>query len=216
MPTTDTDPIQTTTRSDLVVDGRTARRNRNKMAVLDALIELAREGDDEPAIESIAELAGVSYRSVYRYFDDRTDLMLSAIGRLMEDVWPLLDVDESGPIDERITRLVTARIAVYRKLAPLARIAVHRRMHEPIVAERYERIRDTFRQRLTSLFDAELSAVPSADRPLVIAGLDVMFQFEALDYLARTGALTDDDLARVLIRHVWCLLGPDAPPMPTI
>ena len=45
-------------RSDAVIDGRTARRNRNKAAVLDALIELAHEGHEEPPIELIAERGG--------------------------------------------------------------------------------------------------------------------------------------------------------------
>ena len=42
------------TGTDLIVDGRTARRQRNKDAVLDALIALANEGVDEPPIEDIA------------------------------------------------------------------------------------------------------------------------------------------------------------------
>jgi hypothetical protein len=46
------------TGSDLIVDGRTARRERNKDAVLDALIQLANEGHHEPPIELIAERQG--------------------------------------------------------------------------------------------------------------------------------------------------------------
>ncbi len=186
------------------IDGRTARRNRNRDAVLDALIALADERNDEPTVESIAERAGVSYRSVYRYFDDRTDLMLSAINRVMGSLWPIFDVENlgQGPLDERIQRLITVRLAAYRKLAPLTRSAVHRRVNEPAVTEGYERVRDYLREQLEQHFEPELSAMPVADRHVVLAALDTMFQFEALDYLATHGELTDTALGIVLTRHV--------------
>lgn len=186
------------------IDGRTARRNRNRDAVLDALIELSNELDGEPSIDAIADRAGVSYRSVYRYFDDRTDLMLSAIGRVMGEVWPIFDVEDlgEGTLDTRISRLVDVRLAAYRKLASLSRIAVRARSNEPAVAEGYDRVREHLRLQLETQFAAELAAVPSRERPLVLAALDVMFQFEALDYLARHDSMNDAEMAKVLTRHL--------------
>ena len=52
------------------VDGRTARRDRNRDAVLDAVIELFTEGHVGLVAADVAERSGVSLRSVYRYFDD--------------------------------------------------------------------------------------------------------------------------------------------------
>ena len=186
------------------IDGRTARRNRNRDAVLDALIELADESNDEPTIERIAERAGVSYRSVYRYFDDRTDLMLSAITRVMGNLWSIFDVENlgHGPLDERIEQLITVRVAAYRKLAPLARTAVHRRANEPAVAEGYDRVREYLREQLAQQFEPELAAVAVPESKLVLAALDTMFQFESLDYLANHDGMTDTALITVLTRHV--------------
>ena len=186
------------------VDGRTARRNRNKDAVLDALIEMAGEGRAEPPIEDIAERAGVSYRSVYRYFDDRTDLMLSAIARVMGDMWPIFDIEQlgEGPLDDRIDRLISVRLTAYRQLAPLTRAAVHLRANEPAVAEGYDRVRDYLREQLAQQLDPELSVMSESDRTLVLAVLDVVFQFEALDYLANHDAMDDASITRVLDRHI--------------
>lgn len=186
------------------VDGRTARRNRNKEAVLDALIAMANEGRVEPPIEEIAERAGVSYRSVYRYFHDRTDLMLCAIGRVMGETWPIFDVEDlgSGPLDDRIQRLVAVRLDAYHRLAPLTRAAVHLRANEPEVVEQYDRVRDYLREQLAAQFGPELSALPDADQRLVLSLLDALFQFEALDYLSEHDALDDDALAELLSRHV--------------
>lgn len=192
------------TGSDLIVDGRTARRNRNKDAVLDALIALANEGNDEPPIELIAGRAGVSYRSVYRYFDDRTDLMLSAITRVMGELWPIFDVEKlgEGSLDDRIARLTSVRLAAYRKLAPLTRNAVHRRANEPAVAEGYDRVRDHLRGQLAQQFEPELAAMQAGDRKIALAALDGMFQFEVLDYLTVHGDMSEQDLAKLLDRHV--------------
>jgi len=201
---TTTDIENEITGSDLVVDGRTARRNRNKDAVLDALIALANDGNEEPPIELIAERAGVSYRSVYRYFDDRTDLMLSAIARVMGDLWPIFDVEQlgQGTLDSRIDRLIAVRLDAYRKLAPLTRNAVHRRANEPAVAEGYDRVRDHLRAQLSQQFEPELSEMPAGERKIALAAIDALFQFEALDYLARHVDMNDKALAKVLDRHL--------------
>ena len=200
----DLDNNELKTGSDLIVDGRTARRQRNKDAVLDALIELANEGDHEPPIERIADRAGVSYRSVYRYFDDRTELMLSAIGRVMGDLWPIFDVERlgEGSLDERIERLVAVRLDAYRRLAPVTRSAVRLRANEPEVAEGYDRVRQFLRDQLAQQFEPELSAIPAAERGVTLAALDTMLQFEALEYLATYEAMDDRALASVLTRHL--------------
>jgi AcrR family transcriptional regulator len=199
--------------SDLVIDGRTARRNRNKDAVLDALIALASEGDGltEPSVEAIAERAAVSYRSVYRYFEDRTELMLSAIGRVMGDHYAIFDLEGlgDGSFDTRTARLIEVRLAAYRRLAPLTRIAVRLRADEPAVAEAYEDVRGQMREQLESQFAPELDAVASQDRAGVIAAIDAMFQAESLDYLAYHEELDDTEIARILTRHIRAHLGVD-------
>ncbi len=209
MNTIELDTEDTKTGSDLIVDGRTARRQRNKDAVLDSLIELAEEGNNEPPIEAIAERAGVSYRSVYRYFDDRTDLMLSAITRVMGDLWPIFDVEHlgEGALDVRIQRLISARLEAYRRLAPLTRTALRRRVNEPAVADGYERVRVYLREQLATQFEPELGAMPATERNEVLAALDTMFQFEALDYLATHDEMDDEGLTSVLTRHVRAHLG---------
>lgn len=197
---------------DVVIDGRTARRNRNKDAVLDALIELSSLNEGEPTIEAIAERAGVSYRSVYRYFDDRTDLMLSAIGRVMGDVWPIFDVDGlgEGPLDERIDRFVEIRFVAYRQLASLTRIAVRLRADEPAVAAGYDQVRRFLRDQIELQFAPELAAFDIDQRPAVVAALDVMFQFESLDYLSHHEQLADDAVIGILARHIRVHLDVDA------
>lgn len=192
-----------------VIDGRTARRNRNRDAVLDAMIELTSSVEEEPAVEAIAERAGVSYRSVYRYFDDRTELLLAAIGRLMGDVWPVFDIHETADddFDVRVEALISSRLSAYRTLAPLTRLAMRRAVTEPIVMVEFNNVRAYLREQLEALFAPELDALDPDERGVVVTALDVLFQFEALEFLARYDGLDDEAMGRVLARHVRAHLG---------
>ena len=131
----------------------------------------------------------------------------------MTDVWPMFDIEQSGTgtLDERISAVVDSRIAVYRKLAPLTRVAVHRRAHEPLVAEHYERVRALLRAHLAAQFEPELSRLSDAERSLVLSSIDVAFQFDALDYLAGNGEMTDTQLEELLTHQINVQLRPCAP-----
>ena len=69
------DPVSTETRT----DGRIDRRLRNREAVIEATIKMFIEGEVIPAMDDVAERAGVSLRSVYRYFATRDELIRAAL-----------------------------------------------------------------------------------------------------------------------------------------
>src|SRR6478609_12060550 len=97
------------------VDGRTARRDRNSDAVLDAVHELFVEGEIVPTVEDVAARSGVSPRSVYRYFPDSRALLGAALTRRIEVAEPLWELEDvgRGSLDDRIQRLVAHRLALY-------------------------------------------------------------------------------------------------------
>ena len=108
------------------VDGRTARRDRNSDAVLDAVHELFVEGQIVPTVEDVAARSGVSPRSVYRYFPDSRALLGAALTRrieVAEPLWQLEDVGQ-GSLDDRVERLVAHRVALYEASAPTIRAAL--------------------------------------------------------------------------------------------
>lgn len=173
------------------------------------MIALTNESDEEPAVELIAERAGVSYRSVYRYFEDRTELMLAAIARVMGDVRPIFDIEQlgEGRLDERLSRFISSRLGAYRQLAPLTRLAIRRSLTEPTVSVEFDSVRAFLHGQLVAQFAPELDHLEASERDLVVAALDVMFQFEALEYLHRYADMTDDAMTKVLTRHVHAALG---------
>ena len=70
-------------------DGRTLRRERNRAAMVDAMLELYREGNLAPSSDAIAERAGLSPRSLFRYFEDIDDLVHAAITRQQQRIAPV-------------------------------------------------------------------------------------------------------------------------------
>ena len=78
-------------------DGRRLRRARNRAAVIDSLLELIRMGETDPTVSKIAERAGVSHRSVFRYFDDMDDLARTAIDQELREA----DLLVRQGVDER-------------------------------------------------------------------------------------------------------------------
>src|SRR5262245_27280839 len=119
-----------------VADGRTARRERNRVAVLDAVLALFSEGDLRPTAEAVAHRSGVSLRSVYRYVADRGELVLAAIERhhaKIEDLFLIPDLGR-GPLADRIERFVAARVTLYEAIAPTHRAARRLAPPNPLVA----------------------------------------------------------------------------------
>ena len=63
----------------------------NREAVVDALLDLYAEGNLRPGTDEIAERAGISPRSLFRYFEDADDLAGEAVARQLARALPLVD-----------------------------------------------------------------------------------------------------------------------------
>src|SRR5215210_6885295 len=72
------------------VDGRTARAERTRAALAEALLSLLEEGDLRPTAASIAARAGVSERTLFQHFPEREALFHAAALAQAERIAPLL------------------------------------------------------------------------------------------------------------------------------
>lgn len=161
--------------SSVDLDGRRLRREQNREAVVHALVELFTEGNYQPSTAEIASRAGLSQRSLFRYFDDIDDLNRAAIEYQQEAARPLLDpgVGAQAPTAEKIDRIVAARIALYEAIEPgarAARVCAHR---HTIVQAQLRESRSFLRHQLERLFAPELKHRASA-----LPALDALLSFE--------------------------------------
>ena len=106
-------------------DGRSARRDRNRTAVLDAAIELFAEGNLQPSPSEVSERCGVSHRSINRYFPDGRMMLRAAVDRQIEVGIPVyrLHAIGKGPLAGRVDDFVKVRLDGYAALGATARAA---------------------------------------------------------------------------------------------
>jgi AcrR family transcriptional regulator len=190
------------------VDGRTARRDRNTDAVLDAVRELFIEGNYTPTAEAVAARSGVSLRSVYRYFEDTEALFRAAIARRVAQAEPLFvfpDLGE-GELDDRIARLVDHRLALYAALGPEARAAVLRGAAAPLVSRALDARRRQLFGQLEEHFAPELRAIGGVRAKALLQCVDLLLQFESLEHLSLRSGLSRARVRRVLTAGVSALL----------
>jgi len=190
------------------LDGRRARRGRNRVAVVDALLELFREGELNPAVTTVAERSGVSLRSVFRYFDDLDEMGRMAIARHAEGNEHLLQLKGlgTGSREDRIKRLVEQRFALYEAVAPVVRASLLRAPFQPVIAAGLAERRAFLRDQLEQHFAKELKRLSGSVREVVAAGADALTSFETAELLrverklsaARSMAVVRGSLDRLL------------------
>lgn len=189
---------------DMAVDGRRARRDRNRAAVIDALFQLLHEGVASPSAEAIASGAGVSVSSLFRYFESLEDLQEQTIAAHFDRFGPLFEIPAigEGSRDERIARLVDARIALYGSIAPVARLARARALVQPRIAQTLDGTRLSFSTQARAHFAIELGARPGTEVGDIVDLVDTLTSFESWDLLRSTKGRTDRQIRRSWVRGV--------------
>lgn len=189
-------------------DGRRARRERNRAAVIDALFELLAEGMAPPSVEEVATRAEVSVSSIFRYFENLDDLHEQTILGYFERFAHLFEIPAAPDADRsaRVAALVEARADLYEAIAPLARLARRRAPEQPRLQAT---LHDT-RRRLADQVRAHLAPDLSAERAEAgedrAALVDVLTSFEAWDLLRDTHERDRASLTRTWTRGIEAIL----------
>jgi len=188
-------PTPTTT------DGRTARAQRTRAAVVAALLALLQEGNPRPTAKEIAERAGVSLRSVYVHFDDVEDLFHEAAREAQRELSKIVEVLPSdGPLSTRLDRFVTQRVRVWEQLGPVRRAAALQAPFSDALRELLDRGRSMSRSEIEHVFGAELDG-----RAEALAAVELASSAEAWDQLRNhqgLGVTTATAVVRVMLERV--------------
>ena len=188
------------------VDGRSARSERTRRAIVAAHLDLIDEGDLKPTGERIAERAGVSLRTLWTNFKDM-ETLFAATGELVTErqdgLYRTIAPDLS--LADRVDQFCRQRTEVLEMLAPSARAS---QLREPFSAQlRKNRAGNIARVRrqLEEVFAPEL-ARGGADSDELVVALTVASTWSAWSML-RDGLHLDVEAARaVMHRAVTALL----------
>ena len=179
---------------DLELDGRRARRDRNKIAVVDAYLDLIRDGNPRPSVAEVAERSGVSHRSVFRYFADKDELARTSIERQESVVTPMLaiPIDPRASLEDRVDLVVRHRLELFETIAPVARLSRSLAPMQPILQSELTKARSFFRAQLKRTFAPEFASMEKARAATTLAVVDVLCSFEAAELLRADQGLSLD------------------------
>jgi len=188
-------------------DGRSARSQRTREAVVDALLALIREGDPRPTARQIAERANISLRSVYVHFDDLEDLFFAAAQRQMAIVATMIvPLSPELPLAERVETMCTLRGRIFEEVGPVWRAAHLQAPFSPTLSNLLTRVRTNSRDGLAELFATELDAFPPATRRARLAALDAATSGETWNLLRTVHDLAFADARDVMVDTTMLLL----------
>jgi AcrR family transcriptional regulator len=185
-----------------VIDGRTRRGERNREAIIDALIACYDDGVLRPSVQEVAERAGVSARSVHNHFVDVETLRSEVAQRQWErcsGFTVALDLDLS--VTERVEQLVAQRAALYEEVTPVRRAALLSVDKSPTIAANLARLDRTLRRQLERAFAVE---------PDVLDAIDAVASWDTWNRLRRAQGCSVARARRILTRTIRTIIEGDA------
>jgi AcrR family transcriptional regulator len=149
-------------------DGRALRGARNRERIVEALLELVREGELLPTAEQVSQRAGVGTRTVFRHFDDMENLNAEMQAAIKLEIDPLLSEPRStGTLAQRTCTMIQRRIAIFERIAPFMRSGDIQRWNTPFLqrnhAEDTRRLRVDLLRWLPELGDADDDRLEAVD-----------------------------------------------------
>ena len=189
-----------------LTDGRRARAERSRDAVVDAILGLLYEGNRQPGAADIAERAGVSLRTLWTNFKDMETLFEASGEELLrQQDSAYRPISPELPLARRIDAYCRQRARLLQLIAPSARAA---QMREPVSAQLHRnrlkhiaRVRDEVEQ----LFAAELARA-GAGREQIVNAVVATSMWPTWATLRDGLGLGVDQARAVLTRTVSALL----------
>ncbi len=141
-------------------DGRHQRAEKNREAIVIAMVDLIRETGNVPTPEVIAERAGVSRRTVFRLFDDLEGLRAAVTNHLRQQVMTRFPapIPSGQELHVKLADLVDHRAQIYEFVTPFRRLADSLERSQPAVAAGLAEGRKALRMHLEWLLGEHVEA----------------------------------------------------------
>lgn len=188
------------------VDGRTARGERTRRAIVEAHYALLNEGDLKPTGARIAERAGVSLRAVWTNFKDM-ETLFAAAGELIMQVQDeaYRPVRADLPLAGRLDEFCRQRMRMLEIIAPSARASQIREPFSPQLRRNRAKNIARVRAEIEEVFAPELAAAGAAREQLLHA-LTAATTWATWSMLRDVLELGPEQARQVMARTVGALL----------
>lgn len=168
------------------MDGQALRRARSRQRIVDAVVHLATEKGVEPTVDRVAEVAGVTTRTVFRHFDDVEALRREIVADLQAQTEALsVPFDPERDWREQLDELLLRRTGLFERYTRHILWAQALRQQSAVIEDDvqayYQRLRKSIRVRLPE----EL-----AGQRAVLAAVEVVLSWEVWLRLRRDQKLS--------------------------
>lgn len=188
------------------VDGRTARGERTRNAIVEAHLALIDEGDLRPTGERIAERAGVSLRTLWTNFKDMETLFAATGQRVSERQEALArPIPPELPLTRRIEEFCAQRVQMLEVLAPSARASALREPFSPQLRRNREGNITRVRDEIGLVFAQEL-ALAGDGREQLLDALTVSSTWSAWSMMRDAMGLDVEAARATMARTLGALL----------
>jgi AcrR family transcriptional regulator len=182
--------------------------SERRTRALDALIDLVLERGEHPRPEEVAERAGVSIASLYRYFTDLDELRRDAVTRLAERFPELFEIADigTGDRDQRIASFTTARLALHETLHPLQLLSPATSHTDPAAQRHVDAVRAAMCDQIRRHFGAELQTLSPTRREDTVTTIAVLTAVESWEQFRHTHGRTPAETRRAWTHAIHRIL----------
>lgn len=196
------------------IDGRHLRSLRTRQRIIEAYLELAAEMSPRiPTAAQIADRAGCSARSVFERFPDIHSLQVAAVDHAVTLIIPPPPRREGDDRQARIHAQVESRSRSCQIWLPLWRSLIANQGESAELRQRVTRLRQGIIDRLSTMYEPELSTVPEAERLRLLIILEALTDSESWARMQEFFGLSSDE-ARATWRQAIDRLLPPTPATP--
>jgi AcrR family transcriptional regulator len=196
------------------VDGRHLRSQRTRLRIIEGYLELAAEMSPlVPTAAQIAERAGCSARSVFERFPDIHTLQVAAVDHAVALIVPAPPPRQGDDRQTRIRAQVDSRSRSCERWLPLWRSLIANQGESAELRQRVTHLRQNIVNRLSLMYEPELSAVPEVERRRLLIVLEALTDTESWARMQEYFGLSSDE-ARATWRQAIDRLLPPTPAVP--
>jgi AcrR family transcriptional regulator len=165
-------------------DGRILRGAKTRTAIVEALLDLFKQGIFAPTTKQIAEQAQTSVRSIFQHFEDMETLYADLVAVQTTRVTPLVEsLCSEGSLDDRVAALAAQRSDLFEQVTPARHALVGRPNNSTAITQRLLDLAQVLREQLLVQFAQELAATDVQTSAERLEMLDLLWSFESWDRL---------------------------------
>jgi AcrR family transcriptional regulator len=182
-------------------DGRRRRSADSRRRIVEAMLDLVRDGDLSPSADAVAARAGLGRRTVFRLFSDMEGIYREMNAIMRDKVAPVRALPLAGDTPAaRLHALVERRVRFFEEVLPVTIAAAVHRHRSPVLQADHRAIQAELRAILLSVLGPDVS-------PARLEGLDAVLSIDLWRRLRVEQALEPEAAAAILHRLVDGLAG---------